>query len=640
MISANSNWNSMIKDAWRTYRNEAELCQVGLAQTDLAKACLLDGDKTIHKHFGVQAILLWSLSQLEKKGSKTRRNQAKVLKLRYVDGETVSYVANDLDRPISTVKTQQRTGIQQTAKILKQERLEKQEVEWYRSKSIELRIKDRTEAERNLLCFLAVFRHVVPLHVTVSAEEIIFQPYARTLQQANLLRQTADGLELHPDVRGIVIGLAPPQTILGNHKIAARFYEREKEIGEAIYHWQQAGNQAKAADLLLSQAAQLGTGEVLALLNNFDRSKLPRDRWAQLQLLHGQVIEQSKRENQSLDEAIELYEDALSANDSLIQAEACYRLAYAYQRRDVQMALTHYTSAEQLLTEPTAQLGQQLLANVHIRRAWIYIDQLPDEALARRELEAAEKYLSLNEDDSWLQLRSDWHSAWGEFFVSHRQAKEAEMARYQAWLLARRAGDVTRTIKAGYNLGCVYLQLARFPEAYRFLLESQALAQEAGNQRMVAVCDKTLGAYHVLNGEQYSAALPLYQQAYTHFKQSGNTFWLASTCYDLAESSIMLGKSKAALTFLEEGSQLVEAKTALGEAFEELRKRFLELSAELTQRQREILHYARTHDGIKKRTCRDLLDISDRQALRELSVLVERGLLRRTGRGRATRYVI
>lgn len=632
-------WQTVAAEGWRTYRDETQLSATELAHTPLVRACALAGDDADHLRFGVRAVLLWTLTQLVGTGKKRHVRQAEVLRLRYVEGLTVGEVRKQLgDTPESTIKSQQRAGMKATGAVLARET--GQGIGWFRPKSIELRITARSSAELKLLRFLAVFRRAVPLQVTISAEEIIFQPHTRTLQQANLLRQTPNGLDLHPEVRSIVAGLTPPQTLLDNHQIAARFYEREQSVGDAIYHWQQAGQQTVAARLLLAQATQLGTDEVLTLLDNFDRPKLPRDAWARLQLLRGQMVEQSQKADHALTAAIEVYEDALSADDPLIQAEACYRLARAYQRRDVPTALTHYASAEQLLATPTTAAAQQLLANVYISRAWIYIDQRADKVLARRELESAEKQLNPNEDDTWLQLRSDWHNAWGEFFLSHRQFEQSQVERRQAWLLARRAGDVARTIKAGYNLGRVYLLMSHFPEAYRFLLESQDLAQETGNRRMVALCNKTLGAYHVYNGEQYATALPLYQLAYDHFKQSGNTFWLASTCYDLAEASMMVGKLKAALAFVEEGSSLVEAETALGAAFEGLRARFAELSAELTPRQRDILHDARTHDGINKRACRDLLGISERQALREINTLVRRGLLRRVGSGRATRYVV
>ncbi|MGB1250722.1 MAG: sigma factor-like helix-turn-helix DNA-binding protein [Candidatus Promineifilaceae bacterium] len=630
-------WNQIVADAWRTFRNKTYLSKSALAQMALVQACVLAGDESTSLRFGVRAVLLWALMQVEGTGQKRYLRQAKVLRLRYVEGLTVGEVMARLNSPESTIKSQQRAGIKATADVLAQET--GQGIGWYRPKSIELRITSCTLAELTLLRFLAVFRRAVPLQVTVSAEEIIFQPHTRTLQQANLLLQTVDGLDLHSEVRSIVTGLTPPQILLDNHNIAARFYEREQSIGAAIYHWQQAGEQTVAAQSLLAQATQLGTDEVLTLLDNFNRPKLPRDEWARLQLLHGQMIEHSQRADRSLDAAIEVYEDALSADAPLIQAEACYRLARAYQLCDMQTALTHYASAEQLLIMQTTEVGRQLLANVYISRGWIYIDQLADKELARRELESAEKHLSLNEDDTWLQLRSDWHNAWGNFFLSHRQMEQSQVSLRQAWLLARRAGDVARTIKVGYNLGRGYLHMGLFPEAYRFLLESQGLAHETGDQRMVALCNKTLGAYHIWNGEQYATALPLYQLAYDHFKQSGNTFWLASTCYDLAEVLILLGRMEAALLFLEEGEPLVEAETELGTAFQQLRGRFSELLAELTSRQRDILHYARTHNGINKRICSGLLNISERQSLREINVLVKRGLLGRTGGGRATNYV-
>lgn len=638
-MDGTNNYKEMTGEAWRMYRNETRLSQVSLAKTSLVSACALKGDDpNAHRRFGVRALLLWALMQLEETKLQTRQRQAEVLGLRYVDGLTVSEVINELGRPGSTVKTQQRKGIESTAKILAEETIQQRGVGWYRPKSIELRIAACNPNERKLLQFLAIFRKPVPLRIGLLDERLIFQPHIRTLAQANLLWQEDDGLFMQSEVRNVVVELTSISDLFEYHAVAARFYKQEGAVGEAIYHWQKAGCQPDAAKLLLEKAAQLGAQEGLALLTNFERDKLPdRDIWARLQLLRGQLVEQS----QQLDMAISVYEDALDADDVKIQAEACHRLARVYQRRDVTVALIHYASAVESLQGQMAETARQLLAEVHISRAWIYVDRLFDEGKVSDDLQAAEQILADTPDsETWLQLRSDWHNVWGGFYRLKGAYPQSQHERRQAWLLARQAGDVTRTINTGYNLGVVYGGMEMFAEAYRFLLESIGLAQEAGDERMVALCNKELGGCYVRDGEQYVEAVPLYQAAYAFFKQTGNQFWLAATCYDLAEALIAIGEMPEALAFLNEGMATVEAGTRLEEAFNSLQKKYIELSAELTPRQRDIIHYARTHNGIKKRICGDLLDISDRQALRELNTLIKRNLLQRTGNGRATQYMV
>ncbi|MGB1253562.1 MAG: tetratricopeptide repeat protein, partial [Candidatus Promineifilaceae bacterium] len=211
-------------------------------------------------------------------------------------------------------------------------------------------------------------------------------------------------------------------------------------------------------------------------------------------------------------------------------------------------------------------------------------------------------------------------------------------ARRQAWLAARQARDVTRTIKTGYNLGILYIQREQFDNAQRHLSESQALAQEAGNGRMTALCNKALGGSYVLDGKRYEQALPFYDAAYTHFKHSGNQWWLATICYDLVEVLVMLGRLGEAMAYLQEGEAMMLPNTKSAEIYASLRKQFFELSAEFTPRQRQIIHHVRVNKRIDKRTCHTLLDISTTQALRELTELVEQNILQRIGKGRGTHY--
>lgn len=60
----------------------------------------------------------------------------------------------------------------------------------------------------------------------------------------------------------------------------------------------------------------------------------------------------------------------------------------------------------------------------------------------------------------------------------------------------------------------------------------------------------------------------------------------------------------------------------------------------LTDRQREIAEYIQVHKKITRRECMKLLKSSKDTAVRELSALQKRGLIKRTGKGKNTHYLL
>ena len=634
------NWRVVIRDAWRAYHNDLHLRQTALGNTALVAACKLPEDTHQHQTSGVRAILLWSLWKLTQMGNKKQIERISTLRLRYVEGLTVAQVARQLDdRPESTIKRWQKNGIQESADVIIREIAEQQNQAWYRSKSIELRLGKLSPPATLLVHFLAVFRTPIPLHFVSHVEYVPIQTsYIQELQQANLIVETNLTLHLHSEVWQSVYTL----TNFDHHKIAATLYTQENQIGEAIYHWQRAGQIQHGAKLLLTRAGELSTNEVLALLRGFDKQQMPRDILARLYLLEGQTIEQSDQFKNQIDIAIEKYEAALKTDNVLVQAEANYCLARTHHRRNPPNALPFYSTAIADLSQTArSESSRQLLIKTHISRAWLYIDQMIDHILAEEDLFSAEKILQdAPETQSWLRLRSDWHNAWAGLYKHQKQQKKSEQHGLKAWLLAQRSGDVTRTIQTSYSLGVAYSRMGQFEESYRFLRKTQHLANDIGNGRMTALCYKAIGNCYVRDGQQFDKAWPLYNKAYDYFKQSGNRHYLAGICYDLTEAHITQGQIDLALQFLGEGTSLIKPDSDLGLAFAEMQQTFIELSSKLCKLdQRKIVRYVRLNNKITNKLCREQLNISDRQALRELDLLVANNTLQRIGKGRGVKYI-
>ena len=60
---------------------------------------------------------------------------------------------------------------------------------------------------------------------------------------------------------------------------------------------------------------------------------------------------------------------------------------------------------------------------------------------------------------------------------------------------------------------------------------------------------------------------------------------------------------------------------------------------ELSPRQRKIIEYVKEHGKITNRECQKMFRISDRHVLKDIKILLDKGLITKRGSGRSTHYV-
>jgi tetratricopeptide (TPR) repeat protein len=145
--------------------------------------------------------------------------------------------------------------------------------------------------------------------------------------------------------------------------------------------------------------------------------------------------------------------------------------------------------------------------------------------------------------------------------------------------------------------------------------------------------------------KNYAQAIENYGMAREIYLEMGNRNRQASACYDLAEAYAALGEIAAGQIYFQEGLNLARelGLVRYQQSFDELAPSFAEappVEINLSRRQQRILEWITTKGEIKSDECAELIEVSKEQAIRDLNVLIDKGLLSRTGRARKTSYVI
>jgi tetratricopeptide (TPR) repeat protein len=509
-----------------------------------------------------------------------------------------------------------------------------------------------------LLRAAAVFRHFVSIdvlhhmagdvarHREAAASDIQHSVLELAMTYLLVSNDQGTSVMVHPEARPYLLSLLSPEERHAWQRTAGDHYEKQGDYVEAAHHLHQAGATERAAGLLIAHAQDamrdMHIEELYEVLAEFRRAELGENTWARLKIVAGQVAELIH----DFDAALAEYGGALQAGDARTRAEAYYRRAKVLEGKNVDEALAHYDEGVVLLEEMAhgRQAGAQdrLLAEMYIHRAFIFLQDNPDLERAEMNLRRAEMLVQRSDKENWADL----HNAWGGLYNRREDYSRAVEHRMQAWVAANALKDGERMMKMAYNLGMDYAYQGQYERALEYLEQGKDLASTMGNQYLRGVCHKGIGNCYFFRG-CYQEAIAAYQAAYANLVACKNRDWQACICHDLAEAYARLGDTAQAEHYFREGLAIAQEANDQGllEAFRALAREIvpgdaasLPLEKRLNERQQQALAYVREHGAITNRGYRKLTGVAQRQAARDLIELVEQGILKTVGQGRATRY--
>lgn len=567
----------------------------------------------------------------------------------YFKDESLEIVAARMGLDVSTLYDNRNLAIDEMAQVLRAELQAPRHQTQRRTFVITQLIQELPDVQPAILSLLAVFEQLIPL---VKLKQIIKDIGITSHPERSIthlinggfvrLEVTSESIQIVEPLRSQLILLTKATDLRRYHTAAAQYVSSAGEYLAAATHWCKAGKPELAVKMLIERYVQIVNagqiGELYALQNRLHKVELTPDLWAQLKLILGRaalMVDDKEAAIRELNEAFRT-EDLV---DRHIKIQACYYLAKTYEKENFWNALAQFERGIELIEATVSrqeQLNDDLLADLYIGKAWLYIQMQPDLEQAATCLRRA-KPLIKHEDASRLTA---FHSAQAALEFAKNQQLESEVRdRYKALVAAAESGNQEAICKACFNLAQGYREARCFQEARTELDRAYSLAKKLNDAEKQGQCLQEYGAI-AFGEEAYEAAIECHQQAYTIYKRKKLETASGWVCYDLAEAYAKLSKWKQAKELYHEAIEVANrGNQLLRDELGVLAIDYPKLLEELNERQNLAMEYINQHGAISKGRYQEVNGAPNSTALRELKAMVDMGLLKQIGKGPTTRYV-
>lgn len=673
-------FEKMISDVLKLTREGdlLALSTIPLAHASLVDDCFLLGESVSSDARGraIQSLLNWAIDRLRPSGARSWIANAwrgyNILHAFYVEGIRASELADRMAISEQTLYQYRPHSIANVAHILREELENPTNRQSRQRYALTYRYERHTIDEQKILRIASVFTRSIPVALIhtlfqLSSEENLvgahLQACIHQLIGGNLLVVNDAGTELtlRPEMRDFLRTLLSPEEREQLHAAAAEHYLQQQEFIEAAHQLRNARDYEAAAHILISCQRKLFDNlqieDLAEMVNEFQRAELSSDTWARLKIVAGEIAEFTSEIELALSE----YQQALGAPNVYIKALAYYRRAKAFEQQNVGESLSHYGYAIRLvegLVKSQRELTnrddrsvnfsshaelEQLLAEMYVGRAWVYILVSRDPEKAAADLQSSEDLTDEHDREAWADL----HNAYGSLYY-HSKNKDLEQALQhyrQAWLAANENQDLARMTNTAHNIGKILSEQGDFGQALDYLDQSLSLSTKSNNRQMQGLCNLSIGACHFWQGkfaeaiEDYHSARHIFEDIGSHTLQLRAYVDLAEAYAelpDLAQSRRYFEKGyNQAQTLKDEGS--IREFLALAEAYPQLQPS--PAVKQLNDRQKQALMHVQSHGEISNRSYQELTEVSQKQAVRDLNEMITLGLIERRGKGRSTHYV-
>lgn len=647
MINSQEQFADHVHEALRLQRDGDVLALSAhpLAMTSLVEDCFLQGEPITADVRGrvLQSVLRWAVDKLKPAGEpdwfSVEWRWYHILYHFYLQGMRVAEMAEQMAIAEQTLYQWRVGAVHSVAALLWQEWQAPQATVLRHRAALADRVQRYDVVAQRVMRATAVFPSAVPLNQLMPLLDdltiVEVQQLLEKVAYSHLVMQDSKTqyVMAHPSAQTYLQTRLTPQEREKWHPLVADYALTKQDYLEAAQQYRYGGMYETAVQLLINHYQQIvdnfQTEQLMHLLLAFAPYELESESWVRLQIVVGQVAEILK----DLDTALEAYQHALGAENRAIKATAYYRRAKAFQQRNIHESLAHYSYCVQLL----AGTDEPLLAQVYIDRAWVYFQELHDLVKAEADLHEAERILPIGNRRGWADL----HSALGELHYYKGETALAIHHQLQGWLAANETQDRQRMAKIAHNLGLAYVEGQQFDEALLYLQKGHDLAGQLGHSRLLATCLMSLGVCQFWL-KDYPQAIHYYSQAHDLFVETGNDTGRTHALLNLAEAHMECGTVQEAQIAFWQAQQLAEemgnkglVKTAVA-----LSQQYPALQSQWNERQSQALAVIREKGFITNRQYRELTNISQKQAVRDLNELVEANIIMRQGQGRGTKYLL
>ena len=669
--------DSVLSNALKMYRDGdvLALSTSQLAQSSLIKSGQLAGEQISADGRGrlTQSLLRWAVERIRPAGEHnwllSNWRSYNILHHFYIKGMRASELAENMAIAEQTLYQSRPQAISTLSRLLREEMVQPSDERGRRNYALADRYSRHNQLEQQLLRSISVFPHSIPtalLHKLIGDKERALsatlapaltdiQAGIHNLVTDNLLISNEQGSELvlQPDMRQFISTLLLPDERKHLHCAASEHYRQQKMFLDTAWQLRAANEYQAAAQVVIDHQRDiidsLQIEELTDLVAQFTQQELNEELWSRLKIVAGEIAEFSK----DIDAAIEEYRQALSAPTKKTKALAYYRRAKAFEHSSMDESLAHYDYAIRLMEELKGDAAKRtdnkkmkelnpLLVRMYIDQSWIYLQQKPNLTRAEISLHKAQDAIDEGDRLTW----SDLHNALGVFYLKKGDSAQTEEHYWQAWLAANEMQDIERMTNTAHNLGYHLCVNGKYEQALEYLGKSRELSNKTSNRQMEAFCDLSLGiCYFYL--QRYKESIPYYESAAKIADDLGNQPILIRSYCNLAESYAELGNDEQMHHCFSEGLRMAaeygdegakQDLIAMLDTYPQLATKPQKI--ELNERQQQALDHVKLHGQITNREYQDIAEVSQKQAVRDLNDLLDKGVLARVGKGRSTSYTL
>jgi tetratricopeptide (TPR) repeat protein/predicted transcriptional regulator len=342
------------------------------------------------------------------------------------------------------------------------------------------------EREKILMNILSVFRYPVTSQAVFIEEDMDIE-VLDLLVERNLVQEIAyDLYDIHDLVREFFYIRLPPTIRERYHLEASKYYiEEGSTIGsvEAQYHLIKSGDYKKAASLAIANGDEIiNKGyieEFMNVLEEFDMNNTPKNYWADIMLLKGEILTIMG----DLDSALDYYKQSLLLSDKsniqLVKAKGLRKIGHISRTRsDLKSAEKNFKESLKISEEINDQQG---IADIYRGLGEIYGIKGEFEKAIEFLLKGLD-YAKTAED---LQVLAMAYVDLGTVYGNMGDHEKAIEYHEKCISVLEETGDQYSMAKVMNNLGVVYLNKGEADKALKYFEDSIKIARTTGDIRQM-----------------------------------------------------------------------------------------------------------------------------------------------------------
>ncbi|UCG69435.1 MAG: tetratricopeptide repeat protein [Thermoplasmata archaeon] len=358
------------------------------------------------------------------------------------------------------------------------------------------------EDERKILGVISIYRFPVSEDILAVNDDFDFEKLYSLTQKSIVKKDASDQYFVHDIIKQFFYSRLTPSKKREFHLLAAGWYENTDEptkFIEAIYHYQEAGDNNKASQLaILSSPSILDGGyptELLVILERFDEKNIESSEWAELLIVKGKASYMVGEWRRALLYYNKSSEIASMIGDKKLKVKAiCASGHLLEEQNELDKAMKCFKKCldisknieySQGIGESYRGIGRTYWRNSEHKKA----------------IRNFKNCLEISERLSHYELTASTYIDMGNVYDERYEIENAITCYNKSLDILKNVNNKYETARTYGNLGITHKHLGEFDKAIECTMQELILAQELNEIRLIGYSNAGLGYYHAKIGD-------------------------------------------------------------------------------------------------------------------------------------------